>query len=328
MVVCQPDAVPARAAEPLLSQGENVAVKTRRIDHFEIGQKTRSFGDLTFLGGLELISANRDLGGLSGLVSLDAGSEILAVTDNGNWVAANIDQGPDGALLGVSDVRIHPLEPEDGNSLRAKWGHDTEALALDGDRLLVSAERVNAIYEYPWPLRTGAEKMLGQLDVSRGIGALRANKGLEALAAGPEGTPLAATVVAIGERGKTEGHDLPGFLFAETGIAEFSIVRSGRYDATDAAFLPDGDLLLLERRFNVRDFIGMRLRRFEADRIRPGARLTGEVLLEADFGHQIDNMEGLAVHETAGGDVILTLLSDNNRSILQRTLLLRFRLEQ
>ncbi len=44
------------------------------------------------------------------------------------------------------------------------------------------------------------------------------------------------------------------------------------------------------------------------------------------MGYDIDNMEGLAVHRTDAGDIILTLISDDNFSPLQRTLLLQFRL--
>ena len=49
-------------------------------------------------------------------------------------------------------------------------------------------------------------------------------------------------------------------------------------------------------------------------------------MLDVGFIFQIDNMEGLAVDTDANGETILTLISDDNRSILQRTLLLRFRL--
>jgi hypothetical protein len=37
-------------------------------------------------------------------------------------------------------------------------------------------------------------------------------------------------------------------------------------------------------------------------------------------------MEGLSVHRTAAGDVVLTLVSDDNFSPLQRTILLQFKL--
>jgi hypothetical protein len=44
------------------------------------------------------------------------------------------------------------------------------------------------------------------------------------------------------------------------------------------------------------------------------------------MGYQIDNMEGLSTHRTAAGDLILTMISDDNFSFLQRTILLQFKL--
>lgn len=38
----------------------------------------------------------------------------------------------------------------------------------------------------------------------------------------------------------------------------------------------------------------------------------------------IDNMEGIDAHVTADGETVLTLVSDDNFSFLQRTLLLQF----
>ncbi|MGO7309803.1 esterase-like activity of phytase family protein, partial [Rhizobium ruizarguesonis] len=73
----------------------------------------------------------------------------------------------------------------------------------------------------------------------------------------------------------------------------FSVERDGSFDITDGAFLPSGDLLLLERRFNMAEGIGMRLRRIQGTDIRPGAIVDGELLLEGHFHSQIDNMEGL-----------------------------------
>ena len=58
----------------------------------------------------------------------------------------------------------------------------------------------------------------------------------------------------------------------------------------------------------------------------PGALVDGPALIFADMGFQIDNMEGLSVHRTAAGELILTLVSDDNFSALQRTILLQFRL--
>ena len=62
--------------------------------------------------------------------------------------------------------------------------------------------------------------------------------------------------------------------------------------------------------------------------IKPGALVDGPVLFEADLGYEIDNMEGLSVHRGAGGETVLTLISDDNFSVLQRTLLLQFTLAE
>ncbi len=44
------------------------------------------------------------------------------------------------------------------------------------------------------------------------------------------------------------------------------------------------------------------------------------------MGYQIDNLEGLSVHRASSGEVVLTMVSDDNFSLLQRTILLQFAL--
>jgi hypothetical protein len=70
----------------------------------------------------------------------------------------------------------------------------------------------------------------------------------------------------------------------------------------------------------------MRIRRIAMAGITPGGLVDGPVLLEADLRNEIDNMEGLSIHRGAGGEIVLTLISDDNFSLLQRTLLLQFAL--
>ena len=70
----------------------------------------------------------------------------------------------------------------------------------------------------------------------------------------------------------------------------------------------------------------MRIRSVPLAAVKPGALLVGPQLIFADMGHQIDNMEGLSVHRAADGAMVLTLISDDNFSLLQRTVLLQFTL--
>jgi hypothetical protein len=52
----------------------------------------------------------------------------------------------------------------------------------------------------------------------------------------------------------------------------------------------------------------------------------GPVIFSADLGEEIDNMEGIDVFATAEGDTVVTMVSDDNFSMIERTLLLQFTL--
>jgi hypothetical protein len=106
----------------------------------------------------------------------------------------------------------------------------------------------------------------------------------------------------------------------------FKVRRTGSYDVTDGALLPGGDLLLLERRFSALLGVGMRLRRIDGASVRKGALVDGPVLMEADLGYRIDNMEGVEVWLRKDGATMISLISDDNQSFLQRTLYLEFML--
>ena len=70
----------------------------------------------------------------------------------------------------------------------------------------------------------------------------------------------------------------------------------------------------------------MRIRRISVDTLKPDAVVDGPVVVEADMRCQVDNMEAISVHSDASGDIVLTLMSDDNYSSIQRTLLLQFTL--
>src|SRR5262249_5080007 len=147
-------------------------------------------------------------------------------------------------------------------------------------------------------------------------------KGIEALVFVPRGLPLAGALIAISERGLDKAGNITAFLIGGATPGAFAIKRSASYDVTDAAVLPGGDILLLERRFGWDIGLAVRLRRI-ALRVKPWTLADGAVLFEADLGYEIDNMEGLSVHRAAGGEIVLTLVSV---SAVQRTLLLQFTL--
>jgi hypothetical protein len=155
---------------------------------------------------------------------------------------------------------------------------------------------------------------------------MQSNSGLEAVTV-LQGGPHRGAVVAFAERLLDPGNNHTGWMWIDGQPRQFTLTNIGDFDITDAVALPDGSLIVLERWFQWSGGVKMRLRLVPAADIKPGALLDGEVLLEADVGYEIDNMEGMAVHRGPRGETVLTLISDNNfNNFLQRTLLLQFEL--
>ena len=111
------------------------------------------------------------------------------------------------------------------------------------------------------------------------------------------------------------------------GYGVFSLKRTDDFDVSDCAATPDGNLLVLERRFSWTARPGDPHPQRPLPAIKPGALVDGpRADCSPTWAPQIDNMEGLSVHRDAAGALVLTLISDDNFSALQRTLLLQFTL--
>ena len=305
-----------------------VAVEARALPGFEIGAaERRVFGRLAYLGGLELSSSFKGFGGLSGLSMRPDGSGFVAITDKGYWLEATLRyEGSKPA--GVETARIGPILDARGRPLALSYAGDTEAVAGafgkgPGGDLHVSIERRNRVLRFPYG-RSGMAARGTDLSLPPAIQAIQHNKGLEALAVLPEGGPHAGALLAVAEHAP-EG-DAAAWLLGPPGTPGFTLRLGQGWSVTDAVALPGGEVLLLQRRYAGMLDIGMRLASFRAGAIRPGAVIEPTALLSADLGYQIDNMEGLGAHRTADGRTVLTIVSDDNFSTLQRTLLLQFEL--
>ena len=284
------------------------------------------FGALTFRGGLSLSSSHSHFGGLSALRVAPDGAHFLSVSDKGRWLRGRIRYEGTRPVR-ITDAEMAPVLGSDGKPLAARGWYDTESIAQDGGTIWVGIERVNRIVRFDF----GRDGLLARgepIPVPPGIQRLPNNKGLECLVFVPRDFPLGGTLVAISERGLDRDGNIEAFLLNGTNWAEFSVRRIGDFDVSDCAITPKGDLLLLERSFSRLKGVGMRIRRVPLAEVKPGATIGGPALIEADMNFQIDNMEGLSVHRDAQGALVLTLISDDNFSIIQRTLLLQFTLEE
>jgi len=317
--------VDAQTREARVAAISSLTVRARSIDGFDPADKAKTrFGALEFRSGLILTSSFKGFGGLSAIRLGADGKSFIALSDKGDWFTGTIVY--DGKIMtGLTDVKSAPLLGDDGKPIQAKGWFDSESLAFDGTTAYVGLERVNRILRFDFS-RGGILARGDVVATPPAIARLPNNKGLEGLAYVPKGMPLAGTLIALSERGLDKSGNLQGFLIGGPDPGQFTVRRSADFDISDCALLPSGELLLLERKFSITTGLFIRIRRIALVSLKPGAIVDGPVIFEADLGNEVDNMEGLDVHRDAGGDLVLTMISDDNFSMLQRTLLLQFRL--
>lgn len=315
--------------DPSSNGVQAIAIKSQVISDFDkIALGRTSFGALTWIGGVRLTSGNKSFGGWSGLV-LDAdGRGLIAVSDAGSWLTGEMTYR-DGRPVGVKRARIGPLLALNGRPLRRGRDRDAEAIVLvDGTtragKLLIAFEQNHRIGRFRIG-RDGIGTPSSYVEPRRPGGRMSALRGFEA-ATVLKGGANRGSLVAIAERKHTaQGHH-SGWIWIKGKPRAFSVVDIGGHDITDVAALPDGGVILLERRFRWLEGITFRLRHVPAEALKPGAVVGGEVLIEANLSQNIDNMEGLAIHRDGKGGFVLTVLSDDNfNPVLQQTLLLQFR---
>jgi hypothetical protein len=302
-----------------------VEVSVSTIENFQPGLPGTTFGALEFRGGLVLRSRDPDFGALSGLDFMPDGS-LLAVADTSAWFSVR-PVAHNGRLVGIEEPRLAPILDADGEAVTGKRQGDAESL-----RVVTRNGRTDAFVSFE--MRNDVRRFAASSDVSlsrseavplpKAVAGIRRTAGLEALAAAPDDGPLGGSLVIVAERSLDAAGNHRGWIVSGPRRGAFSIARSDEFDVTDAAFLPDGDLLILERYYSFPLSVAFRIRRIDLDALRPGATVDGRILIEADLGYDIDNMEGMALSTGPDGETLITLCSDDNHSMLQRTLLLQF----
>ncbi len=307
------------AATPAMLGGIETLPLTSVAVPLDPGDPARQdVGRLRYLGGLVLRSANPAFGGLSGLRA-GPGGRLLAVSDTGNWVAfTTIERG--GRLVGVAAGTIAPLLDANGAPPSSKSAADAESLEWDaatGDAT-VSFEQDHRRVVYRG-IDPGDPASFGhsaaQVMRDPATAAWPANGGGEAIARLPDGSLMVF---------EEEGQDAQGFASVLT-IGPQSTVQS-RYAPprgfrpTDAFALDSMTLLVLNRHFSPVDGVAAAL-----TLVTVGPEMRGQEIARLAAPLTVDNMEGLAVVRD-GKRTFVYLVSDDNFSGLQRTLLMKFAL--
>jgi len=301
-------------------------VTSRVIGQFRIGRDETRFGPLEFVGGLELVGP-RPFGGMSAFRFVKPGRDFVGVTDNGQWLLGRVERDGDGRPAGWSGVRMAPMRDAAGRINTDKVKIDAEGLAIAGNRAIVSYEREHKVLEFKLdPDEIGPP--LRSLDFLIPAYELRRNRGLETVISTPPEGPHQGAIIVIAEKSIDRAGNVFGAVLGGPRKGVFTVARTDDYDITDGAMLPGGDILLLERRFSLPGGIAMRLRRISGDTIGRDHIADGPVIMEADMAYQIDNMEGLEVWQREDGATMVSIVSDDNQSFLQRNLYLEFEMRQ
>ena len=258
------DAAPPRPAKPPASaeagqagrqgrQGpQSITVESRALESFSAREAlNRRVGALQFRGALVLTSAARDFGGLSAIRLDPAGEHFVALSDKAHWFT--------GRIVYRERRAGRPCRCEDGADAQQRRPHAgcRRAAGTIPNRSLSTArspmsassasirscDSISAMAAY---FARGAP-----IAVPPAFRTLPVNRGIEALVVAPTNSPVAGALIAFAERALDADGNHLGFILGGPSPGQFTLKRTRDYDVSDAALLPNGDLVVLERKFSV-----------------------------------------------------------------------------
>ena len=312
--------VPAGAVEVTVSASPVLQFKDSAVD--------QPVDSLVFRGGIALVSQDDTFGGLSSLTMTGPDQQALFVSDRGNFITGQLAYDDAGRLFGFIGTRVEPMRNSKGDLLPRQYAKDAESVDTvyrDGVPVAVRVGFENLTRVADFALSNG---MPGgparEVSIPDWLTDARTNETLESLCIAPPASPVAGSTLLLAEEALDADGNHRGWLLGQNDKGPIGYRNNPVVNPTDCAFLPNGDLLVLERGVSMLSFV-MNLRRVPAAEVRPGNVMTGELLLSAS-GVTIDNMESLAVHTAPDGELRILIGSDNNFNDWQRTLLLEFAL--
>lgn len=265
------------------------------------------YAEAIYLGSYDWRINDPQFGGFSAIEVSADGMHFVALTDRSSIARGTFIR--DGELIiGVELSAFRRLLGPTRAPLADAFS-DSEGLAIGPDgTLYVSFEGDDGIRSFADLDRPGSD-----LISTPAFAEFQPNSALEALAIGPDGA-----LYTMPERSGLATRPFPVFHLQD-GVWDqpFALARSGAFLIAGADIGPDGKLYVLER-----DFAGVgfrsRVRRFDLD----GSN--GETVLLTGLRTH-DNLEGISVWQDAQG-LRMTLISDDNFRMFQRTEIVEYRL--
>lgn len=303
-----------------------VSVSAVQITRFKDSALDQAVDKLIWRGGIALVSQDDTFGGLSGLTFTGPDHRVVFVSDRGNFVSGQLAYDDKERLFGFIGVSIEAMANSKGEPLPRQYARDAESVDTvyrNGVPVAVRVAFENLTRVADFALSDGLPGGAArEVPIPDWLTQLRSNESLESVCVAPAGSPIAGSTLLLTEGAFDEDGNHRGWLLGQSDKGPVSYRASGATNPTECAFLPNGDLLVLERGVSFLSF-SMALRRIKAAEVRPGNLMVGEVLLTAGGG-EVDNMESMAVYTASDGETRIVIGSDNNFNDWQRSLLLEF----
>ncbi|MHA1109135.1 MAG: esterase-like activity of phytase family protein, partial [Alphaproteobacteria bacterium] len=285
---------------PDTARGEAIDLQFRQITLHTENFSVNRTGKLIWRGGLKLWSNDRRFGGLSSLLVRRDGAGLVTLTDKGYWISARLSYDSDGNLAGIGGGTIGSLIDPDGRPIGGKRQGDAESLARIGKTLIVGFEgRRHRLWLYPLTARLFS-RTPKQLTIPRALAGAPVNGGIEAMAALPGGR-----LFIVAEKFPEPPADFQAWLLDGGKWRKRSYARHGLFNPVGAAALPDGGLLVLERRFTWIGGVASRIVRITPPELRSGKILRGVEIAALETPLVVENFEGIHVRRADDGKTLV-----------------------
>ena len=250
------------------------------------------------LGSFEFHSDLPALGGLSAIKIGEFGKSFLTISDRGQYFEGNILRNERGSIINMQILKSGPLLDSEGNDLTGR-NTDSESITTAKPKGFYISYESNHRIMFHRNLREHGSFLPKHKDFKQ----FKSNKGLEAIATNSKGV-----LYAIPEEPLRGDSDFPIYSLQNEKwslLARFP--QSNSFLVTDAVFLPNNDLLILERDYSWAVGFKMQLRVLNLVK----NTITGQtVLLSINSG--LHNHEGLSIWQDDSDNFFITSISDNN----------------
>lgn len=276
--------------------------------------RTRA-GSLTLVGGWKLEAPHsRQFGGWSALRI--EGDRFTVIGDYGSVLRFRLT-----SFGRATEARIDPL-PQGCGRQDDKRERDSESLSTAPDGWWIGYEFDNRLCKVT-------------PDFHRAIAVVRPRQMVDwRTKYGAETTLRLADgrLMVIAERGRSDSGPRPLLLFGgdpadpRTPVVERRYVPPAGFSPTDAAQLPDGRLLILNRRFGLSTLFTTMLIVVDLARLDQDSPISGIPIAQLAPPTIHDNFEGLEV-TVEGGQPVIWMIADDNFMSWQASYLLKFTID-